>query len=57
MGSNDQQATSSIIRVEHDRNKPYFVMSRALAEDSNLSFAARGMMAYLLAKPDNWRSG
>ena len=56
MRTYDEQAppTSGIIRVQHDQDKPYFVMSRALAEDESLSFAARGMMAYLLAKPDNW---
>jgi hypothetical protein len=31
------------------------VISTKLAEDAGLSFAARGMMLYLLCKPDNWQ--
>lgn len=46
---------SSIIRVEHDKDHPYFIMSRALAENACLSYAARGMMCYLLAKPSDWQ--
>lgn len=45
---------ASIIRIEHDTNRPYFVMNRALAENDCLSYAARGLMCYLLAKPDDW---
>lgn len=50
----EKQAASGIIRVQHDKTRPFFVMSRALAEDDRLSYAARGMMCYLLSKPDDW---
>lgn len=45
----------SIIRVERDEDNPYFMMVRSSAQDSRLSFAARGVLAYLLSKPNNWK--
>ncbi len=42
-----------IIRVEHRRD-PYVVIDRRPLEDARLSWAARGLLGYLLAKPDDW---
>lgn len=42
---------SVVRRKRHDR---YAIVPNAVAEDERLSFAARGMLVYLLAKPDNW---
>ena len=44
----------TIFRVQHGKDNPYFMMRRRTAQDSCLSFDARGVMAYLLSKPDNW---
>ena len=44
---------NGIIRV---RRKHYTVLSPILTGDKKLSFAARGMMAYLLSKPDDWQA-
>lgn len=46
--------SSGIIRIEHDRDRPYVVVSKALSEDRRLSFALRGVLVYLLGKHDNW---
>ena len=46
--------TDHIIRMAKNREHPYTVISNALLEDSRLSFGARGLMAYLLSKPDHW---
>jgi len=43
----------SIIRVE--KNKNYFAVSNVPFQDKNLSWEARGMMGYLLSKPDDWK--
>ena len=43
-----------IIRVEHRRH-PYVVIDRRPLEDERLSWAARGLLGYLLAKPDDWQ--
>ena len=45
---------TSIIRLSKDKDNPFVMVDRAIADDSSLSFAARGMMLYLLSKPDNW---
>lgn len=42
----------SIIRTKKD--KGYFAVSNEPFNDSRLSWEARGMMGYLLSKPDGW---
>lgn len=46
--------TIRTIRAPHGKDRPYFSMSRAAAQDETLSWEARGMLAYLLSKPDDW---
>jgi hypothetical protein len=45
----------TVFRVIKNRDEPYVMVRKALAEDSSLSWAARGLMGYLLGKPDDWR--
>lgn len=42
----------TIIRTPKERH--YFSVSRATAQDATLSFEARGVLLYLLSKPDDW---
>lgn len=42
----------NIIRIE--KRKKFTVINRDLLEDSRLNWATRGILAYLLSKPDNW---
>ena len=44
---------STIVRVAHGRD-PYVVIDRRPLEDERLGWAPRGLLAYLLAKPDDW---
>lgn len=44
-----------IIRVIHNNENPYVQITRITLEDGRLSWEARGALAYLLAKPDNWQ--
>lgn len=37
------------------KNGNYKAINRSAAEDMNLSLKAKGVMFYLLSKPDNWR--
>lgn len=46
---------TTIIRRARNSDVPFFIMSRPLAQDRGLSFEARGVMAYLLSKPDDWK--
>lgn len=41
-----------IIRVA--KRASYTMIARAALQDERLSFAARGLLAYLLSKPDDW---
>jgi hypothetical protein len=43
-----------VIRVVK-RPSNFVVMDKAFLEDNNLSYKAKGILAYLLSKPDNWR--
>jgi hypothetical protein len=43
-----------IIRAIHNREKPYFQMRRATAQDSKLTARELGVLTYLLSKPDTW---
>lgn len=45
---------TTIIRSPKDKQNPYFMMRRDTAQDSRLSFQARGMLAYLFSKPGDW---
>lgn len=42
-----------IIRIKK-RENPYVQIDRAAIEDNRLSWRARGILAYLLGKPDEW---
>ncbi len=44
----------SIIRVSKDKKHPYFLMNKTGINDKRLSFKAKGLLAYLISKPDNW---
>lgn len=46
--------TTTIRRAIHGEGNPYFMMHRATAQDKQLSYEARGMLAYFLSKPDDW---
>lgn len=41
-----------IVRSQHDSK--YFAVSRDTAQDKRLSWEARGILLYLLSKPDDW---
>ena len=44
----------SIIRVSHNKENPYVLLNKKFLEGSILSLRAKGLLAYLLSKPDNW---
>jgi len=43
-----------IIRRQTRPETNYYVLDKSISEDPRLSWAARGMLVYLLGKPDNW---
>lgn len=44
----------SIIRGKRPQSN-YYVLNRNISEDKRLGWSARGLLVYLLGKPDNWK--
>jgi hypothetical protein len=53
--NNSKEPRITIIRTPHDDERPYFSMNRNTAQDRSLSWEARGVLAYLLSKPSDWK--
>ena len=51
---NTDKRLNEIIRVKKSL-KNFVTMDKSFLEDSRLSFKAKGILAYLLSKPDNWK--
>lgn len=47
-------STKTVIRAPHNDERPYVATSRATAQDRMLTWEARGVLWYLLSKPDDW---
>lgn len=45
----------SIYRVQKNKENPYVMLNKSGIEDSTLSFKARGILVWMLSKPDNWQ--
>jgi DNA-binding MarR family transcriptional regulator len=45
----------TIIRKEKNNKNPYVIINKGCLADSRLSWKARGVMAYILSLPDDWR--
>lgn len=43
------------MRYQRSSRQPFTVISNALAQDNTISFECRGMLLYLLSKPDDWQ--
>ena len=43
-----------IVRVKKDRSNPYLIMNKTCLDDRRLSLKAKGLLCYLLSKPNNW---
>jgi len=44
-----------VFRHIHNKENPYVVISKEGLEDKRLSWKARGILSYLLGKPDTWK--
>ena len=45
----------SIIRVEHDKDRPFLLVSKETVRDKDVSFEMRGFLVSCLPNPDNWQ--
>ncbi len=44
----------TIFRVTKDRENPFAMIDRRVLENPDLSWKAKGLLGYLLSRPDNW---
>lgn len=54
MAKKPAPANPTIVRAKHDASNRWFLTLRSTAQDSRLSFEARGILWYLLSKSDDW---
>ena len=45
----------SIIRVQKNKDNPYAMIDKRIFSDSQLSWKSKGLLSYLLSRPDNWK--
>lgn len=45
----------AIIRVEKNKENPYVTINKTALNDTKLSFKAKGIFAYLMSRPDDWK--
>ena len=50
----EDKKQNEIIRIQKKRNN-FVMMDKGFLNDDRLSFKAKGILAYLLFKPDNWK--
>jgi len=50
----DEKRQNEIIRIQKKPNN-FVMLDKGFLEDVRLSFKAKGILAYLLSKPDNWK--
>jgi len=41
-------------RVSHNRYKPYTIISNTVIRDNRISLKAKGLLLYVMSKPDDW---
>jgi hypothetical protein len=44
----------TIFRRAKDRDNPFVMIDKSIFEDTSISWKAKGLMGYLLSRPDNW---
>ena len=42
-------------RIHKDKSNPYVIMHKGFLNDLDISWRAKGVLAYLLSKPDDWQ--
>jgi hypothetical protein len=45
----------TVIRTEKNQDNPFTMVDKKILENKKLSWAAKGLLSYLLSRPDNWK--
>lgn len=48
-------SNKTIIRTEKNKNNPYVMIDQTIFTDTRLSWKSKGLMGYLLSRPDGWQ--
>ena len=48
------ESKKNIVRVQKNKENPYVMINKSCLNDTNLSWAAKGLHSYLLSLPDDW---
>ena len=51
----DTKKENGIIRVQKNSENPFVLINKSFLIDDRLSWKAKGILTYLLSKPDNWQ--
>jgi hypothetical protein len=49
---NDDERT--IFKIEHNSDNPYVILDKRPIENPSMSWKAKGLLAYLISRPDKW---
>ena len=52
---NNKNTDKGIIRVQKNKENPYVMINKGFLENVELSWKAKGLLTYLLSRPDNWQ--
>ena len=47
--------SQTVYRVAKNKDNPYVMINKSVFDDERLSWRAKGLMGYLLSKPDDWK--
>lgn len=50
----NERKSKTIFRVEKNKDNPYVMIDKRPLENSKLSWKAKGILAYILSRPDDW---
>ena len=45
----------TLIKVQHDKNNPYTVINRSIADDDRISYKAMGLWFYAFSRKEDWQ--
>jgi hypothetical protein len=48
-------ADKTVVRVHKNKDNPYVMLNKQFLSDCRLSWRSKGLLAYLLSKPDDWQ--
>lgn len=51
----EKKTNNTVIRVVKNKDNPYVMLNKVFLSDDSISWKAKGILAYMLSKPDDWK--